>query len=400
MQPTNTFGSFLVTALSASVAAGSVIHTMAPTQGSFEVKRATNKGFTGRNGPLALARAYNKYGIPVSKALLKAVDNVHASHSKRSNGTAVATPDKDDLEYLVPVKIGTPAQTLNLDFDTGSSDLWVFSTETDAGSSKGHDLYTPDKSSTAKKMDGATWKITYGDQSSSSGDVYTDTVTIGGLSVQNQAVESAQQVSQQFATGNNDGLLGLAFSSINTVKPASQKTWFDNISGSLDSPLFVADLRHNTPGSYIFGSIPDGASNVVYAPVDNSQGFWQFSTSSDIGGNFKAIADTGTTLLLASDDLVKAYYQKVPGATNDQQQGGYIFDCSSELPDFSFSVGSGKITIPGTLINYATASGSKCFGGIQSSGGLDFAIFGDIALKAAYVVFDGGKNQLGWAQKS
>ena len=184
------------------------------------------------------------------------------------------------------------------------------------------------------------------------------------------------------------------------MKPTSQNTWFDNILGSLASPLFVADLRHNTPGSYIFGSIPDEANNVLYAPVDNSQGFWQFSTSSDIGGSFNAIADTGTTLLLASDDLVTAYYENVPGAANDQQQGGYVFDCSSKLPDFTFTVGSGKITVPGTLINYATGSAGQCFGGIQSSGGLDFAIFGDIALKSAYVVFDGGNKQVGWAQKS
>ncbi|KAL5084600.1 hypothetical protein Trisim1_011602 [Trichoderma cf. simile WF8] len=400
MQPT-TFGSFLVTFLSASMAAGSAIPNGISTSGSFEIKRTENKGFTGRNGPLALARAYAKYGVPVSKTLTEAIELVKSTQlvKRGGSGNVTATPDGDDLQYLVPVEIGTPPQKLNLDFDTGSSDLWVFSSETDASSSQGHDVYDPSKSTSSKKLDGATWNITYGDQSSSSGDVYTDVVTVGSLTVKTQAVESAQQVSAQFASGHNDGLVGLAFSSINTVTPTPQKTWFDNIVGSLDSPLFVADLRHETPGSYIFGAVPSAASNILYAPIDNSKGFWQFSTSSDIGGEFDAIADTGTTLILAGDDLAKAYYQKVQGARLDPVQGGYVFGCNTTLPDFKFTVGEGAITVPGSLVNYAPAGNGECFGGIQPSGGLPFTILGDIALKAAHVIFDSGKTQIGWAQK-
>lgn len=399
MQPSTTFGSFLVTALSASLAAGKVIPTIEPAQpGSFEVKRSVNTNFSGRNGPLALARAYNKYGINVPESLVKAIETTNkANNLKRDSGNVTTTPDKDDLEYLTPVQIGTPAQTLKLDFDTGSSDLWVFSTETSGAGSQ--TKYSPGKSSSSKKLDGASWEIKYGDGSTCSGDVYTDTVKIGGLSVKSQAVESAKKVSQQFATGDSDGLLGLAWSSINTVQPKPQKTWFDNLASNLDSPVFVADLRHDTPGSYIFGAIPSEASDVLYADVDNSQGFWQFSTSSDFGGDFDAIADTGTTLLLAADDLVDTYYKKVEGAKNDEQLGGYVFDCDTKLPDFTFTVGDGKITVPGSLINYAPASGSQCFGGIQSVGSNPFAILGDIALKAAYVVFDAGKTRVGWAQK-
>ena len=94
---------------------------------------------------------------------------------------------------------------------------WVFSSELPSSQSSGHSIYNPSKSSTAKKLSGATWDISYGDGSGASGDVYTDTVDVGGTTVTGQAVELAKTISAQFQQDqNNDGLLGLAFSSINT----------------------------------------------------------------------------------------------------------------------------------------------------------------------------------------
>lgn len=40
-------------------------------------------------------------------------------------GSVSAADQQNDSEYLCPVTIGTPGKTFNLDFDTGSSDLWV-----------------------------------------------------------------------------------------------------------------------------------------------------------------------------------------------------------------------------------------------------------------------------------
>ncbi|KAI0106559.1 secreted aspartic proteinase precursor [Hypoxylon sp. NC0597] len=397
----------------AAVAAAAGLATATPTPptkvGTFSVPQVKNPGFK-PHGPAQLARTYLKYGAKLPDGLAKIVADLKVF--RRDSGSAKATPEQYDIQYLTPVSIGTPAQQLNLDFDSGSSDLWVFSTELPASSVNGQTQYDPSKSSSSKKLSGATWQISYGDGSSSSGDVYTDTVTVGGVTFKNQAVEAASEVSEQFQSDtNNDGLLGLAFSTINTVQPKPQKTFFDNIASSLDVAAWTADLKYHEAGTYDFGVIDKSkyTGDITYTDVDSSEGFWSFTASGyGVGNtsfkktNFEGIADTGTTLALLSDTIVAAYYKQVSGAKVDEQQGGYVFPCDASLPDFVFGVESAKFTIPGEYINYAPVDDSTCFGGLQSDTGIGFSIFGDVALKAAFVVFDQseGSPRLGWATKS
>lgn len=95
---------------------------------------------------------------------------------------------------------------------------WVFSTLT-AGLKAGHQLYNPALSPTARLVPGATWDITYADGSGSGGVVYKDVVSIGTAVSVNQAVEPAVVVSPEFAVNPfSSGLLGLAFSDLNTGK--------------------------------------------------------------------------------------------------------------------------------------------------------------------------------------
>ncbi|KAL8366859.1 hypothetical protein RB595_005022 [Gaeumannomyces hyphopodioides] len=391
-----------------------------PQQGQpldFSVSQVANpKGPVVKNGALALARTYQKFGKPLPPALAAAVQNATAAASltRRAggSGSATTTPAQFDVEYLTPVKIGTPGVTLNLDFDTGSSDLWCFSGDLPSSQQRGHSVYSPSKSSTSSRLSGSTWSIRYGDGSNASGNVYTDVVSIGGVSFRSQAVETASRISSSFTQGDSDGLVGLAFSSINTVSPRGQKTFFDNVKSSLSSPVMGVDLKHGAPGHYDFGTLPSGryTGSIAYVSVDNSQGFWSFTASGyAVGGGqssrkrLTGIADTGTTLLLLDDSVVDDYYSQVSGAENSASEGGYVMPCSATPPDFSFNVGSNTITIPGSFISYAPVSdgSSTCFGGIQSDASIGFSIFGDIALKAAYVVFDGSSTpRLGWANKN
>jgi aspergillopepsin I len=69
-----------------------------------------------------------------------------------------------------------------------------------------------------------------------------------------------------------------------------------------------------------------------YVPVNTSRGYWEFTVTEYLVGegsvvenSFQSIADTGTTLMLLPHAAVKAYYAYVPGAENNETEGGFVF---------------------------------------------------------------------------
>ena len=216
-------------------------------------------------------------------------------------------------------------------------------------------------------MQGSTFTIFYGDQSRSQGIVGTDTVDIGGATVTQQAIELPTTLSSSFVRNPaSNGIVGLAFSKLNTIKPQPQKTFFDNIMSDLSQPVFTANLKHGEVGGYEFGNIDSTQfqGSLTQVPVDNSKGFWQFNSATFVVGNgpiqtsrsATAIADTGTSLMLVDDGTVQAYYSQVSGAQNSDAHGGMVFPCTSVLPDLKVAVGDSYVaTVSGQLMNYAQA---------------------------------------------
>lgn len=91
--------------------------------------------------------------------------------------------------YYCNVTLGTPAQSLLLTIDTGSSDLWCNTANSTYCSSQGSPCassgtYDPSDSSTYKYVS-SDFNITYADDSGASGDYVTDTLSLGGVSISN-----------------------------------------------------------------------------------------------------------------------------------------------------------------------------------------------------------------------
>ncbi|KAK4231613.1 aspartic peptidase domain-containing protein [Podospora fimiseda] len=418
-----------------------------PSQISFTIPQLQNS-HQSRNPLLALAHAYSKFSIPhppnLKKALLlnpnRPVFRVPISpsnskpfypSSKRSlnkTGSVLAVPPNGfDQEYISPIKIGTPPQTVFLALDTGSSDLWTLSSLTPGALlTPLHTLYHPQNSSSAIHLPSQTWRVLYGDGSAAQGTTYLDSVSLGGsnLTVPNQSIGVATLISPHFnADPFLSGILGLGFSHKN--KANSPPTFFENIKPQLKEPLFTSDIRAGFPGRFTFGEIDHSAytGKIDYTKIDPNSPYWLFNVTASqvssngtkieyLGGGLKTIADTGTSLILLPRVMVEEYYSAIPGSGYDRSRGGMVVPCRMgrswprELPDWNFWVKSGegegeeyKGVVPGRYINFGPVNGTHCFGGIQHADGFGFAVFGDVLLKSQFVVWDVGGGRIGFAGK-
>jgi hypothetical protein len=292
-----------------------------------------------------------------------------------------------------------------------------------------HNLFDAKKSSTFKKMPGSSWRIRYGDGSTASGIVGTDNVTLGGLCVENQAIELASVLSPQFSKSAGDGLLGLAFGKINTVKPKGVATPVENMVRShcciLAEPHILklhVDTRLQMTQDDI---VEDQELFTCYLgswrdkdEIDQGESFYTFGyVDQDVlkrcgvtephykiidRGPNTAIADTGTTLALVSDDLCRRIYETIPDARLDEKNQGWVFPIGTpieKLPTITLAVGNKQFEVQKEDLGFAKVGNGMQYGGIQSRGNSKFDILGDTWLKSVYAIFDQGKKRFGVVQR-
>jgi len=251
-----------------------------------------------------------------------------------------------------------------------------------------------------------TFTLRYGDGSTTSGEQYSDTVTVAGLTATNQVLGAATSYSSAFSNSPRDGLMGLAFPSLssfratpffNTLilqkKVAAQM--FSFYLAETGSELFLGGVNQRRyTGSFNWRKVTTAA-------------YWQIGLDSiKVGGkttasNLPSIIDSGTTLIIGDTRSVAAFYQAIPGSVAIRGSPGvYGVPCNKIPSDITFVFGGQGYVINRTWFNRGTLSGnpSICVGGIVSSNSFNFWILGDLFMRNVYTAFDFANNRVGFAR--
>jgi saccharopepsin len=276
------------------------------------------------------------------------------------------------------ITIGTPPQTFKVVLDTGSSNLWVPSTECGSIACYLHTKYDSSSSSTYKK-NGTAFEIRYG-SGSLSGFVSEDVMTIGDLKIKDQIfAEATEEPGLAFAFGRFDGILGLGFDtiSVNKIPPP----FYNAVEqGLLDDSVFAFYLGNaddeGDESEAIFGGVNKDhyTGKVTEIPL-RRKAYWEvdldaisFGDSTAELDNTGVILDTGTSLIALPSTLAELLNKEI-GAKKGYN-GQYTVECEKRdsLPDLTFTLSGYNFSItPYDYILEVQGSCISSFMGMVSS---------------------------------
>ncbi|KAJ9652332.1 hypothetical protein H2198_008420 [Neophaeococcomyces mojaviensis] len=378
---------------------------------------------------------FEKLKVPVHKG---SVSELY----KRQSGTVTTQITNEQLLYLINITVGTPPQPIGLQLDTGSSDIWFPSYNSDV-CNEGAEYcslgsFNYQQSSTFSQIDSyGAFQIAYVDGSEIQGIYMSDVLNIGSTQLTNATLALATHADRDL------GIMGIGFqtgeSSAN--RRTSPFTYPNVINllksqghiSSLSYSLWLDDLNDNT-GTILFGGVDTTkyTGPLISLPIQNDfqtgrkTSFtvtWTNLTLTnsgpsetvvlDPGSPQPAILDSGTTLTYLPDAVANQIFNAL-GVITDPRIG-QIAPCRLAANNLTFTYtfggsGGASISIPISelLIPLITQDGTPytgrrgggdalCQFGIDAAGSNPI-LFGDTFLRSAYVVYDLENLQIGLAQ--
>ncbi|KAF6241546.1 hypothetical protein HO173_000257 [Letharia columbiana] len=358
----------------------------------------------------------------------KAVQDPVKRDGLRRRQTLTETLDNGETLYYANVSLGTPAQSLRLHIDTGSSDLWanVKSSEicTDRGSPcSAGGTYDANSSSTYKFVN-SDFNVSYVDGSGAAGDYATDTISIGGQTL------TSLQFGIGYQSTSTDGILGVGYTADEAQVNAANLKSYPNLPQAMANAgliksnaysLYLDDLEANT-GSIIFGGVDTDKYTGQLQTLPIQKEFDEYAeiiiTLSGVsiinGGRTQnlntdlptaVILDSGSSLTYLPNDLTSAIYTALDVQYSQQDGAAFVScDLASEnvTLDFTFTAEESRET-PNSGDNgegsygFSGSDENICLFGVAPSQG-STSVLGDTFLRSAYVVYDLANNEISLAQ--
>lgn len=361
--------------------------------------------------------------------------------------------------YAVKMEIGTPPQTVYLQLDTGSSDMYVndadsaycelLSDGSDYVSTDNYELtatfselpsstvsaeayntlcsywgaFSPSNSSTFKYND-TFFDETYGDGTYYEGTYGTDVVSLGDITLKSFSFGVANN------TENQNGILGISLPAgeyTDALENAYSITPFEyrNFPMALKSYGKIEKMAYslflNEPeahfGSILFGAVDKNKySGQLYTlpmlqafNTLDSLGPGMFVTAQSVAisdgfsGNktvseiqFPVLFDSGTTYSTLPTEIADSIGKFFDGKYSSDDQG-YIADCS-KMNNTLLSIDFGGFNISANISNFVTRTKDHCLLNIEATD--SGFVLGDAFLVDAYVVYDLEDYEVSIAQAS
>jgi phytepsin len=292
----------------------------------------------------------------------------------QNGGEDIKLLDYMDAQYYGEVTLGTPPQSFEVIFDTGSSNLWVPSSKCSflQIACDLHNKYDADASATYQ-ANGTEFAIQYG-SGSLSGFYSRDTVGLGDLRVKDQTfAEATSEPGLAFVAAKFDGILGLGWPQIAVghATPVFQNMIEQEL---VKDPVFSFWLNRNDPegagGELVFGGV-DPSHFVGKHSWSNvtREGYWQFKLDglkvpraySPCKGGCQAIADSGTSLLVGPVDEI-AEINKAIGA-----EGVIPAECKAVVKQYLPEIMKAIVTLPADEVCAAVGLCDQSAGSAEAS---------------------------------
>lgn len=310
----------------------------------------------------------------------------------------VPVKDYTNTQYFITVDVGTPAQQFNVVPDTGSSNLWIYSSHCRSVPCLTHATYNSANSSTYT-ADGQDFIIEYG-SGGVNGFVSHDVAGFGGVYA-NMGFGEVKSVSGvTFYVSQMDGIIGLGY---DTISVDGLPTWLS--STDLEDKSFGFYLHNNPEQSYMTvpGFETEGLTFVGTHKVIE-QTYWNLNLVKMTGPNgvvettgYKAAIDSGTSLIIGAASLIDPL---IAGIVVDPTCAGV-----SDLPNISLTFDDiDYVLTPADYVVSITELGTtQCLMGIMSMelpADFNYMIVGDVFMRPYPTHFNRNDNTVSFYTKN